>query len=125
MRVPRPGRIALAVRNAFASGASWGAVRITPVPSVHAQIQHFSYVVDWSGRRLFFSGDTEDLAPLLAQRDLDVAFVSPWLLARARARAAVIPARRVVVYHHQDGEDVVDYQSRQVPRQGDTILLSE
>ena len=33
------------------------------------------YVVTLGGRRIYFSGDTEDIAEMRALRDIDVAFV--------------------------------------------------
>ena len=57
----------------------------------------------------------------LAARDLDAAFVSPWLLAAVRKKGARVDAKRVVVYHHEDGETIAPYQDRYVPRQGETI----
>ncbi len=107
------------------AGASWGAFRITPVPSVHGHMKHFSYLVEWNSRRLYLTGDTDDPATLLAQRDLDVAFVSPWLLAIAKKGGAAIPARRVIVYHHQTGERVAEHQGREVPSQGEELVLAE
>jgi hypothetical protein len=56
-----------------------------------------AYLVEWSGLRLFFTGDTEDPGALLAARDLDVAFVSPWLLRRIVDDDRRVDARRVVV----------------------------
>jgi L-ascorbate metabolism protein UlaG (beta-lactamase superfamily) len=99
-------------------------IEIEPRPTPHASLEHFSYVVTWHGLRLYFTGDTEDPRDLLAARDLDVAFVSPWLLGSVRKQGARIDARRVVVYHHQDGEDVVSYQDRWVPAQGKGFRLS-
>jgi hypothetical protein len=59
----------------------------------------------------------------LAARDLDAAFVSPWLLGSVRKKGARIDARRVIVYHHEDGAAVPPYQDREVPRQGETLVL--
>ncbi len=102
----------------------WGGVEIVPIPTKHGPLEHFSYRVTWNGLRLYFTGDTDDLEPLLSERDLDVAFVSPWLLRAAQNRAARIPARRIVVYHHRDGEAVAEHQGREVPAQGQELVLS-
>jgi L-ascorbate metabolism protein UlaG (beta-lactamase superfamily) len=100
------------------------AMEIQPRPTPHAGREHFSYVVVWLGLRLYFTGDTEDPADLLAARDLDVAFVSPWLFASARRKGARIDARRLVIYHHQDGQAIPgDVSQRTVPRQGEVIVL--
>jgi L-ascorbate metabolism protein UlaG (beta-lactamase superfamily) len=75
---------------------------IEPVATAHADREHYSYRVTWKGLRLYFTGDTDDVEPLLKESQLDVAFVSPWLLEAARERRARIGARRVVVYHHAE-----------------------
>jgi len=102
-----------------------GPVVIRPVATPHASLEHYSYVVEWGGQRLYFTGDTDDTAALLAARGLDVAFVSPWLLRAVQRGGKRIDARRVVVYHHQDGEVVPPFQDRIVPTQGQVLRLSK
>jgi L-ascorbate metabolism protein UlaG (beta-lactamase superfamily) len=99
-------------------------IEIEPRKTAHAGLEHYSYAVTWHGLRLYFSGDAEDPADLLAAPDLDVAFVSPWLLGSVQKQKRRIDARRVVVYHHQDGEKVVKHQDRQVPKPGESFVLS-
>lgn len=99
-------------------------VLIEPIAADHANREHYSYLVTWAGLRLYFTGDTGDLEPLLTARNLDYAFVSPWLLADAAARKAHIDARQVVVYHQASAEAVPEYQDRIVPAQGDVLRLT-
>ena len=73
-----------------------------------ATIEHSSYLVTWHGRRLYFTGDTDSADQLLAMKDLDVAFVSPWLIEAVAEKNGRIDARRVVCYHHQTDEKVAD-----------------
>ena len=101
----------------------WEGITIRPQRTPHAGLEHYSYVVEWNGRRLFFTGDTEDPSALLAARDLDAAFVSPWLLRAVQRRGARIDARSVIVYHHRDDETPPPVQDRVVPRQGQTIEI--
>ena len=68
--------------------------------------EHYSYLVTWHGLKLFFSGDTESLDALLDIPDLDVAFVSPWLLEEMIASARKPNAKRLVVYHQAPGEEL-------------------
>jgi L-ascorbate metabolism protein UlaG (beta-lactamase superfamily) len=97
-------------------------LRIDPIATPHAGIGHNSYLVTWHGRRLYFSGDTESLDALAAARNLDAAFVSPWLFREALARSRAIDAKRIVIYHHQAGETVPQCTGRcEIPRQGDTL----
>ena len=97
---------------------------IEPRPTPHAGREHFSYLVTWHGLRFYLTGDTEDPADLLAARDLDVAFVSPWLYGSVRKGSARIDARRVVIYHHEDAERVPGNEGeRTVPRRGEVLSL--
>lgn len=97
---------------------------VEAIPTPHARIGHYSYIVTWHGRRLFFSGDTEDPDELLAAKNLDVAFVSPWLFQGASKRGR-IDARRIVIYHQTADERVVAGCSGtcSVPKQGETLTL--
>jgi L-ascorbate metabolism protein UlaG (beta-lactamase superfamily) len=108
----------------LAPGAAFGAMRIEAIETPHASIGHYSYVVTWHGRRLYFSGDTEDAGHLSRVPNLDVAFISPWLFQSARRRAQSIDARRIVIYHHAAGETVPECAAGcLVPRQGETIAI--
>ncbi len=102
---------------------SFGPVVVTPLATPHRSLEHYSYLVEWGGLRLYFTGDTEDEGELLRQRGLDVAFVSPWLLRSATAGGRRIDARRVVVYHHEADETVPQIQGRELPRQGDELVF--
>lgn len=74
------------------------------------------------GRRLYFSGDTESPAHLIVLRELDVAFVSPWLYRAVLKAGGRVDARRVVIYHHESTEAVPECrQGCHVPRQGETL----
>ena len=111
-----PGRVV-----ALSGRITFGAAVIEPLETPHAGIGHFSYVVTWHGKRLFFSGDTESSDRLLATKNLDVAFLSPWLYRSVKEKGGV-DAKRVVIYHHRAGEPVPDCQERcSVPRQGETF----
>lgn len=102
----------------------WGDVVLTPVPTPHAGIPHRSWLVDWSGIRMYFVGDTEDSAALLAQRDLDLAFVSPWLYEIATATGRKIDARQIVIYHHT-GPNAFACNGCLVPKQGQQFSVAD
>jgi L-ascorbate metabolism protein UlaG (beta-lactamase superfamily) len=103
--------------------AGYKDIEIEVLPTPHSDTEHYCYIVEWHGVRLFFSGDTEDPATLLAAERLDVAFVTPWLLDSVRRAGKRIDATRVVVYHHRAEELVPDFHDRLVPRQGDTFTV--
>lgn len=103
-----------------------GGAVIRSIETVHhnGDVEHQSYLVEMSGRRLYFVGDTEDPTALMAQRNLDMAFVTPWLWKAARERNARIDARQVVIYHHRSTEAVPGCTGTcRVPTQGQRWLL--
>jgi L-ascorbate metabolism protein UlaG (beta-lactamase superfamily) len=102
---------------------SFGPLVVIPLTTPHARLEHYSYRVEWSGFSLYFTGDTEDPSELLRQRELDAAFVSPWLLRAATKGGRRIDARRIVVYHHEKDESVPEIQGREQPRQGDELVF--
>lgn len=96
-------------------------IRVYQTP--HSGLVHYSYVLIWQGVRMFFAGDTNSSKELLAERDLDVAFVSPWLLNQLRASGQLVDAKMVVVYHHGSDEQITVYQDCVVPAQGQTFTV--
>ena len=103
----------------------FGPIEIERIETPHANIGHYSYVVTWHGKRLYFSGDTESSASLRAATNLDVAFVSPWVYRAIVKNNHAVDARRIVIYHHEAGESIAECRDRcSVPQQGDTIAIN-
>lgn len=109
---------------ALSSEVRWNGVTIRPVATPHANLEHYSYVIEWHGVRLFFTGDTEDSRELLAAGALDAAFVSPWLLQALQKRGVRLDARRIVTYHHDAVDAVPDFQGRRVPARGEVLTIA-
>lgn len=103
--------------------ARFGPIRVQAISTPHADLEHYSYVIEWHGLRFYLPGDTEGASSLIAAKDLDVAFVTPWMLGAVARAGAKIDARRVIVVHHESGETVAPYQASTVPRQGEVIVL--
>lgn len=102
----------------------WGTVVASPVVTPHSDLSHRSWLVDWNGFRLYFVGDTEDTEQLLKQSNLDVAFVTPWLVASVEGSGERIDARHVVVYHHTANQKI-NCRRCLVPAQGDEFYLTK
>ncbi len=97
---------------------------ITPVPTDHGEVGHFSYLVEWTGLRLYFTGDTGAVRELSSQRALDALFISPWLLEAAQKERALPQTARIVVYHHQAaGEAVPSCPTCVVPSPGQIVEI--
>lgn len=101
----------------------WEGVTIHAFRTPHASIEHYSFLLEWAGQRLYFTGDTNDTEALLAARDLDVAFVTPWLLEAVHRAGRQIDARRIVVHHHRIDESVPGTEESVVPSQGEVLTL--
>lgn len=103
---------------------TFGAATIERFETPHANVGHYSYVVTWNGRRMYFSGDTDSPDSVAAARNLDAAFVSSWLYRTTLRRGLRIDAKQIVIYHHQPGEQVVGCVNRcTIPEQGQRIRL--
>lgn len=98
---------------------------VDALPTPHANVGHYSYLVTWHGQRLYFTGDTDDPDQLLETKNIDVAFVSPWLFERVRKSGNRIDTRRIVIYHQTADETSVPGCSDtcSVPKQGDILVL--
>lgn len=82
------------------------AIYVHPSATPYKDAPHASYLVQWNGRRIWFSGLTEDPTALLAATDIDLAFVNPALCMAIEKAGRVINAKTVVVYHLPAGEGV-------------------
>jgi len=101
----------------FAKEIQYEGIRIEPISTPHGNITHYSYVVTWHGVRMYFTGDTEELKTLLTIKDLDVAFISPWLAQSLTKNNQKVDAKRIIIYHHADGEKVIAPNNSIVPNQ--------
>jgi L-ascorbate metabolism protein UlaG (beta-lactamase superfamily) len=73
------------------------------------------YVVTLGGRRIYISGDTEDIPEMRALEDIDVAFVCfnlPYTMTEEQAASAVREFQPAIVYpYHYRGSDVQAFAS--------------
>jgi hypothetical protein len=72
---------------------------------------------------MYFTGDTEEIKTLLAMKNLDVAFISPWLARSLLTNKQTVDAKKIVIYHHEDGEKVVAPSNGIVPKQGEIFQI--
>jgi L-ascorbate metabolism protein UlaG (beta-lactamase superfamily) len=102
----------------FEKEIQYEGISIEPLATPHANVTHYSYVVTWHGVRMYFTGDTEELKTLLAMKDLDVAFISPWLAQSLLKEKQNLDAKKIIIYHHADGEKITAPTNSIVPKQG-------
>jgi L-ascorbate metabolism protein UlaG (beta-lactamase superfamily) len=101
-----------------------GAFTVRPHRTGHSDVEHYSYLVMWRGRRMYFVGDTENPSHLLSVPKLNVAFLTPWLGCTAGAFGRRIDAERIVLYHHRESEGTRGCFDAQVMEQGESFTLT-
>ncbi len=90
----------------------------------HRDTEHFSYLVSWRGRRLYFVGDTEDPTHMLSMRDLDILFITPWLTCSSQAAGGTVDAHRVVLYHQFPDKRLTVCGSPEIVAQGQSWSIT-
>lgn len=123
---PRDVLAAVDPSRAVGGNGPWtiGAFKVHAVATPHADVDHFSYVIEWRGRRMFFSGDTEEPEAVLETADLDFAFLTPWLLCTIVDGGFERVADRIVLYHHFPGNRSRVCGAPEVFNQGASFVLT-
>lgn len=80
----------------------------------HAQGRGNGYVLTLADKRIYLSGDTEDIPEMKALKDIDVAFVCmnlPYTMEVTQAAAAIRAFRPKIVYpYHSRGSDLTKFR---------------
>lgn len=99
-------------------------IQVEAIPMPHNMApEHFSYLVTWHGLRLYFPGDTETPADLLQRKDIDILFISPWLIRTIERQNLVLDTKHLVMYHQKIGEEVVPFQDYKRMKQGASFTV--
>ena len=85
--------------------------------------QHYSYLVTWHGLRLYFPGDTETPADMLHREDIDIMFISPWLIRTIERQDLTLDTKVLVVYHQKIGEEFPPFQDYKRMKQGESFTM--
>ena len=85
--------------------------------------QHYSYLVTWHGLRLYFPGDTETPADMLKREDIDIMFISPWLIRTIERQHLILDTDILVVYHQKIGEEFPPFQDYKRMKQGESFTM--
>ncbi|WP_417623705.1 MBL fold metallo-hydrolase [Paremcibacter congregatus] len=107
----------------FTDRITFGAAEITPVKAAHANVEHYTYLVNWQNKKLFFTGDTEQLAVLKNLPELEALFITPWFYRKAILNQALPAAKKIIIYHHTKDEIVPKCGDCIIPLQGQIIIL--
>jgi L-ascorbate metabolism protein UlaG (beta-lactamase superfamily) len=112
-----------AARRADPKSLETKGIVIRALPTPHAEIGHYSYLIEWKGLRIYHSGDTEDPASLLSAGDLDLALISPWMEEAARKKGWK-GARRILVCHSEAEGELRQLTGGAVrPAQGERVTV--
>jgi len=71
----------------------------TPHKIYGISFKHYSYLITWHGKKIYLSGDTGDLEELGKIKDIDWAFVNPWIYMNALNEKVTIDAKNFGIYH--------------------------
>ena len=99
---------------------TYGPIEITAFRTKSAQTEHYSYLLKWGGRKIYFADDIGDTSHLAALPDVDLAFLSPWLFENAR-KANALPNSKIVIYQHRVGEIIPNCFDCIIPEKGEYI----
>ena len=86
------------------------------------------YVLTVGGKRIYISGDTEDILEMRALENIDFAFICfnlPYTMTEAQAASAVIEFAPAVVYPYHFGESDVDMFAELVAEGGGDIEVRQ
>jgi len=86
--------------------------------------EHHTYLVTWHGKRIYFPGDTETPADMLQQKDIDVMFISPWLIRTIERQHLTLDTKVLVVYHQKVGEEIPPFQDYKRMEQGESFAVT-
>lgn len=98
-----------------------GPMQIKAIRTKSAQTEHYSYLLDWGGKKLYLSGDTGDTEHLASLPETDIAFMTPWLFENARKENALPKTKKIVIYQHAEGEIVPNCFDCMIPAKGEYI----
>jgi L-ascorbate metabolism protein UlaG (beta-lactamase superfamily) len=104
-------------------GPTWtfAGAEVRCIPTEHHGGGHCSHLIAWRGKRLYFTGDVEELSGLdRVEGGLDVVFLPAWLASKAAAVRSKFPGVRIVIQHHRSDE-AVSCEECVVPRQGAAV----
>ncbi len=107
----------------FADNMSFGPIRITPRKSSHANTEHYSYLVNWAGKKLYFTGDTEDISSLKDLPELDALFITGWFYRKAKLNDMLPETEKIIIYHHRAEDIIPDCTDCIIPEQNQIIII--
>lgn len=99
----------------------YGPMQIKAIRTKSGQVEHYSYLLDWGGKKIYLSGETGDTEHLSTLPETDIAFMTPWLFENARKENTLPKTKKIVIYQHAEGEIVPNCFDCTIPVKGEYI----
>lgn len=87
--------------------------------------KHYSYLINWHGKKIFISGDTEHAEIFNQVKEIDWAFVPVWILQDAKEENIKIDAEQFGLYHIGQNDKITTEEKniKLLDEQGVVILI--
>lgn len=88
--------------------------------------RHYSYLIEWYGKRIFLSGDTEHSETIVSIKNIDWAFMPSWLVKEVfMTKNEKVDARMIAIYHIglKDNIDIRGERFLMLKKQGAEISI--
>jgi len=88
-------------------------------------LKHYSYLIEWNGKRIFISGDATSADVISQIKNLDLVIAPTWLLHDASGKNISIDTKKVILSHLRSEEKVTNQNPEKiiVPLQHQTFIL--
>jgi L-ascorbate metabolism protein UlaG (beta-lactamase superfamily) len=89
--------------------------------------KHYSYLIEWHGKRIFLSGDTEHAEVVVSIEDLDWAFMPAWLIQEVYVyQEKKVDSKMIAVYHigEKDNINIESEKILMLNKQGEEISIA-
>lgn len=88
--------------------------------------KHYSYLITWHGKRIFFSGDTESAETIARVKGINWAFAPTWIITDAIKNKLKIDAEKIGVYHLYPNQKITNSSPDKyflLDKQGEEIII--
>lgn len=75
---------------------------------------HYSYLITWHGKKLYFSGDTESAVTIASIDQIDWAFIPTWIWMDAKENNLQLNATKFAIYHLYPDESVTNSEPEKI-----------
>jgi L-ascorbate metabolism protein UlaG (beta-lactamase superfamily) len=89
--------------------------------------KHYSYLIEWHGKKIFLSGDTEHSELIMSMQNLDWTFMPAWLIREVYMNKKMeVDSKMIVVYHIglKDNIKIEGEQFMMLNKEGEIITIA-